>query len=257
MNTLSERIRQIIDYHGISISAFERKIECKEGVIQKFLQRNTDLNTKNITNIALFFPNLSATWLLTGEGNMLKLDEKKEYNLTSDGKNSPNVVGNNNFFWDKKGSESLSSRVKPTRKLKQADKESGIPLVELSASAGLGTLDFAIETKDIIGYYVIPDFAKVDFMMRITGNSMSPQYESGDIIACRVVSESQFIQWGKPYLIATRYQGMLLKRLFQCQEKDCLEFRSDNPSYPPFNVNKDEITSIAIVVGSIHVESLY
>lgn len=257
MNTLSERIRQIIDYHGISISAFERKIECKEGVIQKFLQRNTDLNTKNITNIALFFPNLSEEWLLTGRGNMFKSDEKQTVQINKGGENSTNIVGNNNFFGDKEDGEGLSSRVKSTRKLRQADKESGIPLVELSASAGLGTLDFAIEAKDIVGYYVIPDFAKVDFMMRITGNSMSPQYESGDIIACRVVSESQFLQWGKPYLIATRYQGMLLKRLFQCQEKDCLEFRSDNPSYPPFSVNKDEITSIAIVVGSIHVESLY
>lgn len=257
METVVDRLRKFIEYQNVSIRSFEQETGCTSGVIQKVLSKNTDLSSRWVSNIAKNFPNLSATWLLTGEGNMLKLDEKKEYNLTSDGKNSPNVVGNNNFFWDKKGSESLSSRVKPTRKLKQADKESGIPLVELSASAGLGTLDFAIETKDIIGYYVIPDFAKVDFMMRITGNSMSPQYESGDIIACRVVSESQFIQWGKPYLIATRYQGMLLKRLFQCQEKDCLEFRSDNPSYPPFNVNKDEITSIAIVVGSIHVESLY
>lgn len=92
MDTLSDRIRQIIDYHGLSIRAFEQKIECKEGIIQKFLQRNTDLNTKNITNIALFFPNLSTEWLLTGEGNMLKSDEKGVIQTNKGGKNNTNIA---------------------------------------------------------------------------------------------------------------------------------------------------------------------
>ena len=62
------------------------------------------------------------------------------------------------------------------------------------------------------------------------------------------------MQWGKVSVISTQEQGLLVKRLYPCSEKDCIECRSDNEKYPPFEIHKDEVLGIALVVGVIRLE---
>lgn len=129
-----------------------------------------------------------------------------------------------------------------------------IPLVSIEAVAGFGSDDWSISTKDIQGRYVVPDFNGIDFMMYVKGNSMYPKYSSGDIIACRKVVDNSFFQWNKTYVVATRSHGILVKRLHPADEDNKLRMVSDNKDYPPFDVDKEEITGIALVVGVIRLE---
>jgi phage repressor protein C with HTH and peptisase S24 domain len=132
----------------------------------------------------------------------------------------------------------------------------GIPLVELTAAAGFGNGNFAIEKHDVKDYYIIPKFKhiKVDFMIETHGSSMIPKYNSGDVIACSIIKDSKFIQWNKCHVIATIEQGILVKRIRQADDDGCILAISDNPDYPPFLIPKDEITGIALVVGVIRLE---
>jgi phage repressor protein C with HTH and peptisase S24 domain len=132
--------------------------------------------------------------------------------------------------------------------------DSGIPLIGLDVAAGFGTAEFSISDQDIQALYVVPDFSNIDFMIRIKGNSMYPKYSSGDIIACRKIHDSKFIQWNKCYVIATIEQGLLVKRIRQGENLDHLLAVSDNKEYEPFEIPKDEITGIALVVGVIRLE---
>lgn len=134
--------------------------------------------------------------------------------------------------------------------------EKVIPFVDPVAIGGLGAAHFSIAEKDVKDFYVIPKFQtkKVDFMLEIDGVSMFPRYQAGDIVACMKITEPRFIQWNKTHVIATRDQGLIIKKLLPAENDNCYLMVSENPEYPPFEVPKDEITGIALVVGLVRVE---
>lgn len=129
-----------------------------------------------------------------------------------------------------------------------------IPLYEGVAVGGKGGFDFALQ--DIKAYYNVPKFhgKRVDFMIEVSGSSMMPKYNSGDVVACSVINEATFIQWNKVHVIATREQGILIKRVLPAEDEGKLRLVSDNTDYPPFDVPRSEICGLALVAGVIRLE---
>ncbi|MDR1498927.1 MAG: XRE family transcriptional regulator [Rickettsiales bacterium] len=158
--------------------------------------------------------NVNIGWILAGEGEMLKSGE----------------------------TTTVKSKEKP------------VYLYDVSAAAGYGSFDAMISQEKVVGEYTVPIFKGADWMIYVKGSSMYPKYSSGDIIACRVLKESQFIQWGKVYVIATKEQGILVKRLEKSKIKNCIRAVSDNQAYGAFDVPLNEIDGIALVVGVIRME---
>lgn len=191
-------------------------VECglAQGLLNQARRGESDLGPKSIDKILKTYQDLSRTWLLTGEGEMLK------------------------------------------NKIAVDSGKKNIPLVTQSAVAGFGNMDFMIKEADVKAYYVIPKFnhCKVDFMIEISGSSMYPKYNSGDVVACTILHERSFIQWNKCHIIATREQGILCKRLRPSQAEGCITAVSDNENYPPFDIPVADITGIALVVGVIRLE---
>lgn len=91
-------------------------------------------------------------------------------------------------------------------------------------------------------------------MIEISGLSMYPHFSPGDVIACTILTDRKFLQWNKCHVIATREQGILVKRLMPSDNKECLRAISDNKDYPPFDIPIEEITGLALVVGSVSLE---
>ena len=182
---------------------------------------------------------ISAEWLLTGEGDMVKSDTKADHKKTS-------------MLFSK---EIMDREAIPFAEAARSG-FSPIPLVTQTAAAGFGNANFSIEESDVKEYYVIPKFkyCKVDFMIEVSGLSMYPHFNSGDVIACSILRNTQFIQWNKCHVIATREQGILIKRLMPGDDMQHLRVVSDNKEYPPFDIPVDEITGIALVVGSVSLE---
>ncbi len=143
-----------------------------------------------------------------------------------------------------------NSRVKKTAV--QIEDNTGIPLLPITAIGGTGNGDFAVSKNDIEGYYSIPDFnGKVDFMIRMAGKSMEPEYNSGDVLACKAVNDISFFQWGKVYVMDTT-QGAIIKRVFPGSSKESILCQSDNASFPPFElVYAQDVRSFAVVLGSV------
>lgn len=221
---IKERIIYIIQYKGFTKVDFCKKI----GVTTANLRGNalkTPINSDAIANIFSLFPEISPDWLLTGRGEMLRKD------LSA----SPREV---------------------TKMVPAAENEKSIPLVRPSAIAGFGNADFAIQKADVKDYYIVPKFkyCRVDFMIEISGSSMYPKYNSGDVVACTILHERTFIQWNKCHIIATREQGIICKRLSPSEHEGYITAVSDNKSYPPFDIPETEITGIALVVGVIRLE---
>lgn len=248
MNTLKSRLLKLADYKGLSIRAFEEFCGLNRGNISN-LAPNGNIGSDKLSKIIDAISEVNAYWVLTGEGDMLK-SKKPEINtsvIQNDSiKNANNVshaatLDNTDIF----GHEKFDTK-----------ERGSIPLVSEKAVGGFYNEDFKIAERDIIGYYIIPKFRHlgVDFMIEVIGESMLPRFFPGDIIACSVISNPNFIQWNKCHLIATRGQGLIIKRLMPGDNKASFKAISDNKDYPPFDIPKDEICGLARIVGSIHVE---
>lgn len=254
---IKERILQIAENKGIAKPLLCKNIGSTYGNFTG-VNKNRPINSDFIANLLSIYPDVSAEWLLTGRGSMLKTKSTDDTHVPDNAHpchSDSEVTENNRHTQDiikKKSDDNVALLGLP------ANGNAGrlIPLVSQSAAAGFGNADFAISEADVKDYYVIPKFkyCKVDFMIEISGSSMYPKYNSGDVVACTIIRDGSFIQWNKCHIIATRDQGILCKRLRPSDKDGCIMAVSDNKDYPPFDIPKSEITGIALVCGVIRLE---
>ncbi len=205
---LSELIKH---YSNGSESDFANKI----GVTPQTITNWKNRKTFNIDKIYTNCENISADWLISCEGEMLKTN------------NSILISAENNI---------------------------GIPLIPLDAMAGFGTGTMQIMDYDT-ERYIVPEFTELntDFMIRVKGSSMYPKYNSGDIVACKKLPLDTFFQWNKVYVLDT-IQGAMIKRIHQSEKEGYITCVSDNQSYKPFDISLEDVYSLALVVGVIRLE---
>ncbi|TWI22159.1 LexA family transcriptional regulator [Sphingobacterium siyangense] len=180
------------------------------------------LSDKFIDKLIGLDQNINKVWIKTGEGQMLHQEEKnKVLSMT------PHASDNS------------------------------LPLIPVEAFAGAALNNgYAVDFEAIEERYNIPLFEGkgVDFLMYVRGSSMYPKYRSGDIVACRFVRELLFIQWNKVYIIDSKSQGAMIKRLLPSKNPDHVICRSDNKEYIDFEVPLSDIQNIAMVIGCISLE---
>ena len=70
-----ERLKQYIDFKGISVAAFERSIGMANASFGKSLKKQGAIGTDKLENILRIYPDISPAWLLKGEGNMILTGE--------------------------------------------------------------------------------------------------------------------------------------------------------------------------------------
>ena len=258
MCKILSRINEIATNEGITIPYLEQRIGASRGVISKAIKKGTDIQLKWLVRICDNFPQYSADWLLTGKGEMLRVDNATVEGKVEEPSEAPQASPVSKPISRQRQHMSLEELLNRGHQGRLAAKgiPGAIPLVSRKAVGGIIGEAFAISEEDIISYYVIPKFRylNVDFLMELTGDSMAPCLCAGDIIACSIICNPSFIQWNKPHLVCTRDQGLIVKRLRRSSDDSCLMMVSDNPEYDPFDVPKSDILALARVVGSIHAE---
>lgn len=249
MANILDRVALFAQNEGITIGSIEKTIGASKGVLSRALAQGTDVQAKWIKGIVENYPSLSPDWLLTGTGDMLRSSVTDKHEGTS------KELRRMNEGTPTDDREMTERRPRELPVAKQVV-NGGIPLIPIDAVAGFNGWDENGVAELDCAHYDVPDFeaAHADFLIRVSGSSMYPKYSSGDILACRKIDEITFIQWGKIYVIDSR-QGAMVKRLFPIEgDSAMLLCKSDNPNYPPFELPKEEIRSISIVVGAIRLE---
>ena len=220
-----ERIKEYIDCKGITIAAFERSIGMSNASFGKSLKNRGAIGSDKIENILSVYTDLSSEWLLTGTGKMLKSDLDKP----------------------------IEAHKRSTEPPKSSNKRRGIPLIPIDAVAGFPSADNDGVYMEDCEHYSIPEFeAKgANFLIRVSGDSMHPLYENGDIIACRKISDILFFQWGGIYVLDTS-QGALVKRVEEAEDdQESILCISENPRFKPFHLPKSDIRSLSTIIGLV------
>lgn len=235
--SFSIRFNELMMALGVTAYQLSRSILSSEALVSNIRNAKSVPGSDFLSKLLNYNEAININWLLTGNGNMMNSD------ITPRPKEKPMA----RLLTD----EDLEER---SRKVAKAAKEvAGIPLIPATAMAGITSGDVAIQDFEIEERYVIPILKDVDFLIRIDGDSMYPNYNNGDVVACRRVKEFNFVQWQKVYVLDTS-QGPVIKRLAKGKDDNHLLCISDNKFYEPFEIKKDDIRGVALVVGGVWLE---
>lgn len=109
--------------------------------------------------------------------------------------------------------------------------------------ASAGQLDMGHE--DVTTEHISIPGVKATAYFPVVGNSMDPTIQSGDIVGIRPVDGPDRIRPNDIYLIFTRDNERMLKRIKSInQQSPNLTLYSDNPSYEPFDIMKEQIAGV-------------
>lgn len=206
-NTQLQRVKQVIEATGVSVSKFAEKVNLGQTTLNNQLLEKRALSIDVLNKILDAFPELSAEWLLRGKEPMYLADGSAE-------------------------------ALDETR-----------PRIPYEAAAGTLTVGMdGVMPYDCEQMPVVKAFPHYDFTILVRGESMAPEYQSGDEVACLYVRNSSYTQWGRVHVLDTT-QGVVIKRIYDNGET--VLCKSDNPRYGDFSIPKSEVFNVALVIGLI------
>ena len=211
-----ERFDKYMKHKGLTDN--QVTVECKlsQGLLGQARKGKSDLGTKTIEKILNIYQDLNKVWLMTGEGDMLS--------STSSAQPQPSVK---------------NERV--------ADDEAyKVPLVPISALAG-SLNDFSLSVKRDDCETVISPIKDIDMAIKISGDSMEPEYPSDSQVFVKKINERAFLEWGRVYVLNT-CNGIVIKRLMPTNDPNTVLCESINPKYPPFEVNLENVNGVYRVI---------
>lgn len=227
-------IQEILEDLNLKAPTFAKNIGVK-------YQRISDIQrgvTKNISRdlaelIVLRYEKYNLSWLLTGEGDMLRSTQSFILDSMKQAMKAP-------------PSDIVKSAILEMQELRDQAAANTVPLLPISAQAG--TLnDFIVSIKDNDTERIISPIKGADFAITVSGDSMSPEYTNGSQILIKKINHKSFIEWGKVYVLDTS-NGIILKIINECKDNpDCLvcsSINTDQDRYAPFKVPKIEIIAM-------------
>lgn len=176
------------------------------GTLGKSRKENRDLSEKNIELILNFYKDLNNIWLITGEGDML-----------------------NNTIQD----------------LPKKSLTSGVPYYNVDFMAGF---DVMINDKTIIPEFLVnfQPYNNATCWCNVTGHSMEPEINNGDVIALKKIDDISFLPLGEIYAIVTTNDMRTIKRLGKGDTPDHYTLIPANKS-PEYSAQQIPIKMIRFV----------
>lgn len=223
MGNILSRIQEIASNEGITIGAMERTIGASKGVLSRAINNGTDIQAKWLSIIVENYPRYSTGWLLTGAGSMLK-----------DDLNGIKTI------------DEANSSTLPTTSMNPSI---GTPYYDVDFIGGFDEV-FNSQVNIPATNIVIRGFEKASLWCNVTGHSMEPKINHGDIIALHQCTLND-IQYGEIYAVVLD-TIRTIKILRRSPDPDKLRFIPINTNdYDEQEFDKSRIINVFEVIGSI------
>lgn len=223
MGNILSRIQEIASNEGITIGAMERTIGASKGVLSRAINNGTDIQAKWLSIIVENYPRYSTGWLLTGAGSMLKDDLNGIKTIDE---------ANPSFM--------------PTTSMNPSV---GTPYYDVDFIGGFDEV-FNSQVNIPATNIVIRGFEKASLWCNVTGHSMEPKINHGDIIALRQCTLND-IQYGEIYAVVLD-TIRTIKILRRSPDPSKLRFIPINTEdYDVQEFDKSRIMNVFEVIGSI------
>lgn len=223
MGNILSRIQEIASNEGITIGAMERTIGASKGVLSRAINNGTDIQAKWLSIIVENYPRYSTGWLLTGAGSMLKDDLNGIKTIDE---------ANPSFM--------------PTTSMNPSV---GTPYYDVDFIGGFDEV-FNSQVNIPATNIVIRGFEKASLWCNVTGHSMEPKINHGDIIALRQCTLND-IQYGEIYALVLD-TIRTIKILRRSPDPSKLRFIPINTEdYDEQEFDKSRIMNVFEVIGSI------
>lgn len=232
---INKRFEAIINsvYKG-NQSAFAKAIGVTPTVIANVVGTRQGKPSFDVISKVCANANISAEWLLTGEGDMLK-----------------------------SAREEAEVEVNPIYQPRSTEKKEDTQVVYLydfEASAGLRAL-FDNTRQNIIDTIKIPNLPKCDGAIHIVGDSMYPLLKSGDIILYKQMPlDINNLLYGEMYLLSYDIDGndyIVVKYIRKSEKGEpYITLGSENPAHAPRDIDFRRITALALVKASVRINCM-
>ena len=217
MSTILSRIQEIINSENITVGALERQIGASKGVLSRAINNGTDIQSKWLQILVENYPQYSAQWLLTGRGEMLTPP------VTPTIPTVPTAIS--------------------------TDPTVGTPYYDVDFLGGFSEI-FNNQTVIPACNVIVPGFEKASLWCNVTGHSMEPKINHGDIIALHECTIND-IQYGEIYAVVLD-TIRTIKILRKGSQPDKLLYVPINkPDYEEQEFDISRIIKVFEVVGSI------
>lgn len=209
------------------------------GISPQGLSKWYERNFYDIDKLSTTFPEISAEWLLRGEGNMLK---------TTSSPYPTDIISTN----------TVAEQTKPYNIDKGVKIAPLIP-VDVTRQPNIRIWDFVQRHKDL--YDTIPDrlMPNFDLIHTVRSNALSPAIEKGDTLFLQHLELStDSIVNGHIYFIDTKKNGIVIKRVFiNDNHLQCFSL-SNNVPVKTFSIDDiyDLFSIVAILKFSIYSNEL-
>ena len=222
METRLDRIKYLVEWLGMNTTSFARLVGFNQSSLSKIMRGERDIPTNLIEKI-LDHTKVRRTWLLTGEGEMMKEDD--------------------------------ATPMTPTRRV-------GVRLVSQYAYGGYlgGYADNEyLDTLPLIDFAPDREMTGNWLAFEVRGDSMDDgskeSYVEGEIVICREV-ERDYWQDSRLFInrrdfVIVHKDGILIKRIAAHDvEHHTITIHSLNPLYPDRTLNLADVMQIYSIVES-------
>ena len=215
---IKQNILLYLAQKGVSTYEFYKE----SGVTRGILQQNNGISEDNIARFLAYAPDVSVEWLITGRGDMFSTMQEKRQEKSNEEEKSPKVSYNPAI---------------------------GKPYYDVDFLGGFNEIvnsQVTIPANNI----VIQGFEKADFWCNVTGHSMEPKINHGDIIALHKCT-LQDIQYGEIYAVVldSIRTIKILRRSSDPKKLRFIPINKDNYDEQEYPV--DRILHVYEVIGSI------
>ena len=241
--TVKDKIFAFLEEKGISKTEFYTETGIEPS---NFKGKNKESlpGSAMLVKILTRYPDLSADWLLTGQGEMLK------QNVPSVATSGINAAEDALSFSDKDTKKTGNTQENSEKKSQISfDPNIGTPYYDVDFIGGFSEI-FNDQTTLPACNVVVPGLEKAQLWCNVTGHSMEPKINPGDIIALRECRIDD-IQYGEIYAVVLD-TIRTIKILRRGTTPDTLLFVPINkPDYEEQEFEASRIIRVFEVLGSV------